>query len=94
VVCSRPAVEDVAEDIDFWEERNNRDLAKLAALVHKILSLAKEIGGSVVVKYDGLGDKLQLSRISRKKMLPGNIYSLWNDAKVSREPDFESCAKR
>ncbi|KAH7359370.1 hypothetical protein B0T11DRAFT_341481 [Plectosphaerella cucumerina] len=85
-----PAVEDVAEDIDFWEERNNRDLAKLAALVHRILSLAKKIGGSVVVKYDGFGDKLQLSKISRKKMLPEDIYSLWDDAKVSQNPDFES----
>ncbi|KFY98473.1 hypothetical protein V500_01658 [Pseudogymnoascus sp. VKM F-4518 (FW-2643)] len=53
-----PEVEDVAADIKTWEEGNQRDLRKLAALISKIIGVVKGCGGNAIVKYDILGDKL------------------------------------
>ncbi|KAH7016037.1 uncharacterized protein B0I36DRAFT_395699, partial [Microdochium trichocladiopsis] len=77
-----PEVEDVADAIRKWEQDNHGDLRKLAALINKILSVAKELGGSMVMKYDTMGDKLVVSKVAGKKMLPDDLYSKWDDASV------------
>jgi len=77
-----PEVEHVAGSIMRWEENNHRDLTRLAALINKILSVAKELGGAAVMKYDSKGDKLIVSKVSGKKMLPGDLYSMWDDTPV------------
>ena len=77
-----PKVEDVAGAIKSWEQDNHADLRKLAALINKILSVAKELGGSTIMKYDTMGDKLIVSKIARKKMLPDDLYSGWDNASV------------
>ncbi|KAH7021583.1 geranylgeranyl pyrophosphate synthetase [Microdochium trichocladiopsis] len=85
-----PEVEDVADAIRKWEQDNHGDLRKLAALINKILSVAKELGGSMVMRYDTMGDKLVVSKVAGKKMLPDDLYSKWDDASVetavSRQP--------
>lgn len=48
----RPVVEDVAAVIKNWEERKQNDLQKLAALIRKIINLAKECEGKAVLKYN------------------------------------------
>ena len=53
-----PEVEDVAVQVKRWEEDNQNDLRKLAALISKILEMVKGCGGNAVVKYDDKGDKL------------------------------------
>ncbi|OBT60107.1 hypothetical protein VE03_10331 [Pseudogymnoascus sp. 23342-1-I1] len=74
-----PEVEDVAADIKTWEEGNQRDLRKLAALISKIVDVVKGCGGNAIVKYDILGDKLVIWKVDRKKMLPNDLYSIWDD---------------
>jgi hypothetical protein len=74
-----PEVEDVAADIKSWEEGNQRDLRKLAALISKIIGVVKGCGGNAIVKYDTLGDKLVIWKVDRKKMLPNDLYSIWDD---------------
>ena len=74
-----PKGEDVAADIKTWEEDNQRDLRKLAALISKIISVVKECGGNAIVKYDILGDKLVIWKVDRKKMLPNDLYSIRDD---------------
>jgi len=79
----RPEVEDVAALIKAWEERNQMDLRKLAALIGKILDVVKGCGGSALVKYDVSGDKLVVSKADGEKMLPEDLYSKWDDGNKS-----------
>ena len=74
-----PKVEDVAAEIRKWEKRNQKDLRKLAALINKILNVVKGYGGNAIVKYDDKGDKLVVRKVDRKKMLPKDLYSKWDD---------------
>ena len=75
----RPVVEDVAAIIKSWEERNQNDLRKLAALIRKIITLVKECGNNAVLKYNVEGDKLVVCKVERKEMLPKDLYSKWDD---------------
>ncbi|PSS18279.1 hypothetical protein M430DRAFT_275708, partial [Amorphotheca resinae ATCC 22711] len=50
-----PEVEDVAAEITKWEEANQRDLRKLAALIKKILKVVKGCDGNAIVKYVSFG---------------------------------------
>ena len=77
-----PQVEDVATPVKEWEERNQTHLGKLAALIKKILDVVKGCGGSAMVKYDIGEDKLIISKVDGKKMLPRDLYSKWDDEKV------------
>ncbi|GJN78663.1 hypothetical protein PLIIFM63780_002172 [Purpureocillium lilacinum] len=79
-----PEVEDVTADIKRWEEDNHEHLRKLAALMNKILGVAKELGGSSIMRYDATEDKLVISKVVEKKMLPGDLYSKWDDASMER----------
>ncbi|RDW57681.1 hypothetical protein BP5796_12482 [Coleophoma crateriformis] len=76
----KPVVEDVAARIQTWEECKQNELRKLAALITKITSLVKECGGNAVLKYHVGRDKLVLSKIERKDMLPKDLYLKWDDA--------------
>lgn len=75
----RPDVEDIAAVIKEWEERNQTDLRKLAALINKIISVARGFGGKATVKYDVKEDKLVVWKVDRKNMLPEDLYSKWDD---------------
>jgi len=74
-----PEVENVAAEIKRWEEGNQRDLRKLAALINKVLNVVKGCGGSAIVKYDDKGDKLVVWKVYGKRMLPKDLYSKWDD---------------
>jgi hypothetical protein len=73
-----PVVEDVTQDIKNWEQVNQSDLRKLAALVTEILRIAREIGGRMMIKYDQMTDSLVLQKSEGKKMLPNDLYSHWD----------------
>ena len=75
-----PKVEDVAAEIKAWEKANQEDLRKLAALISKILSVVKDGGGSAILKYDSVGDKLVVFKGNGERMLPEDLYSRWADA--------------
>ncbi|KAH6682294.1 hypothetical protein F5X68DRAFT_269775 [Plectosphaerella plurivora] len=78
-----PKVEDVTAAIKAWEKENSKHLAKLAALVRKIIAVAKDLGGAVMLRYGGVGEKLVLTRVSgQKKMLPEGMDSYWDVKKV------------
>jgi len=72
-------VEDVSALIKRWEERNQTDLRKLAALIYKILNVVKGCGGNAIVKYDVKEDKLVVRKVNGKKMLPKDLYFKWDD---------------
>ena len=80
----RPEVEYVAAVIKRWEERNQTDLRKLAALITKILNVVKRCGGNAIVKYDVKGDKLVIWKVDGKKILPKDLYSKWDDRDNSK----------
>lgn len=98
----RPDVQDVAGAIKRWEEQNQRDLRKLAALISKIINVVKGLGGNASVKYDVKDDKLVVVRkFGGKNMLPKDLYSKWDDgddseAKTNTEHDArgESSVKK
>lgn len=73
-----PVVEDIAATIKGWEAQKQNDLKKLAGLVKKIIDLVKECGGNAVLKYTVERDKLVLSKVERKEMLPKDLYSKWD----------------
>lgn len=92
-----PEVEDVTTPIKRWEEHNQTDLRKLAALINKILEVVRGCGGQAVVKYDVKEDKLVVWKFDGEKMLPKDLYSKWDDGDKSatktnrgRETDVES----
>jgi hypothetical protein len=66
-------------------------LRKLAALIKKIIDLAKECGGSAVLKYASEGDKLVISKVDRKEMLPNDLYLRWeNEYKIIKETESQN----
>ena len=95
-----PEVEDVAAMIKRWEERNQGDLRKLAALIKKIVNVVRECGGSAVIRYDVVGDKLVVWKVDGKKMLPLDLYSKWDskgipesETNMKEDADNESAVK-
>mgnify|MGYP001577046906 CR=1 FL=1 len=40
-----------------------------------------------IVKYDRLGDKLVIWKVDRKKMLPNDLYSIWDDRAAPSDND-------
>jgi hypothetical protein len=82
-------IEDVTAEIKKWEEANREHLAKLAALINKLVSVVRDGGGKGVVKYVGKGNKLVVSRVQGKNMLPMDLYSKWGDGEASEKPAGE-----
>lgn len=74
----RPEVEDVTTAMKDWEKGNQDDIKKLIALVNRILRVTRNWGGSSIISYDPLEDKLVIKQVERKKMLPDDLYSRWN----------------
>lgn len=92
----RPKVEDVAAQVKRWEEHNQTDLRKLAAVIIKILNVVKGYGGNAIVRYDVQGDKLVIWKADRKKMLPEDLYSKWdnrNDSEAEINSEHDAGAK-
>ena len=81
----RPKVEDVAALIQGWEERNQTDLRKLAALIKNILKVVRACDRNAIINYDVKGDKLVIRKSEGKKMLPKDLYSQWDDRAKSEE---------
>jgi hypothetical protein len=88
-----PEVEDVAVQVKRWEEGNQNDLRKLAALIGKILQLVKGCGGHAAVRYDDKGDKLVIRKADGDAMLPKDLYSKWDDVGNSEDAGTESAVK-
>lgn len=82
----RPQVENVAAQIQEWEAANQLGLRKLAWLIKRITTIAKECGGKAKVKYDVQANKLVISQDYGRKMLPADLYCKWN----TRAPCTES----
>lgn len=78
-----PKVKDVAAQIRKWEEYNQMDLRKLAALVSKIVSVVKGFGGNATVIYNVKKDKLVVERSDGKRFLPKDLYSKWDESDKS-----------
>jgi hypothetical protein len=88
-----PEVEDVAVQIKRWEEGNQNDLRKLAALISKILNMIKGCGGNATVKYDDKRDRLVVWKVDGETMLPKDLYSKWDDVDDSEDAGAESAVK-
>lgn len=88
-----PEVEDVAVQVKRWEEGNQNNLRKLAALIGKILQLVKGCGGYAAVRYDDKGDKLVIRKVDGDAMLPKDLYSKWDDVGNSEDTGTESAVK-
>lgn len=82
-IFERPKVEDVAAQVKRWEEHNQANLRKLAAVINKILCAVKGHDGNAIVRYHAQGDKLVVRKADRKKMLPEDLYSKWDNKKES-----------
>ncbi|KAG8158643.1 hypothetical protein KVR01_011765 [Diaporthe batatas] len=80
-VFQEPAVEDVAEDIKGWERANQAHLRRLAALIAEILRVARGMeGGRMRIRYGRAADEFVIQQRSEgKKMLPGDLYSRWEE---------------
>jgi hypothetical protein len=70
-----PAVEEVTDDMKRWERDNEGSLKKLAAVITKILEVAKRSDGPIRVEYSVIGNRLVLSKDDSEKMLPDDLYS-------------------
>lgn len=89
-VFQPPVVEDVAALIKEWEERNQTNLRKLAVLIRKIVMAVKAVGGNAMVKYDVTKDKLIVSKVDKKSMLPKDLYSKWDDKEADTNTEHDS----
>ncbi|KAI0468753.1 geranylgeranyl pyrophosphate synthetase [Xylaria cf. heliscus] len=84
-----PQVEDVTSDVRRWQTDNQVQLKRLAALIRKILDIVKGLNNRATVRYDCNGDKLIISPLSGKKMLPEDLYLKWEP-----EPALPNTAQR
>jgi hypothetical protein len=62
-----------------WEQTHQDAITKLVALIKYILRVTRNWGGSSTIRYDPLKDKLVIKEIERKKMLPEDLYSRWEN---------------
>lgn len=86
-----PQVEDMTDKIQKWEDANQVDLRRLAALIAKLASIVKQGGGKATVKYDDRGDKLVVWQASGRRMLPEDLYAKWTGTDVTTDRDsFDS----
>ncbi|CAG8972944.1 hypothetical protein HYALB_00001364 [Hymenoscyphus albidus] len=87
---SEARVENVATHVKKWEEDNQKDLVKMAALFEKVVSLVRESGGIAMVRYDVIRNSLVVQMCGDEtKMLPEDLYSKWKDDKKSKDSGTE-----
>ncbi|OAA39230.1 geranylgeranyl pyrophosphate synthetase [Beauveria brongniartii RCEF 3172] len=79
--------ENVAAQIEEWENENEPALEKLGWLIKQITAIAKDCGGQAKVEYDPQGNRLVVSPDCGKRMLPADLYSKWNIESSYREPE-------
>jgi hypothetical protein len=86
-----PIVEDVSTSIRTWEAINQSDLMKLGALIKQIVLLTKSFGGKVTIKYEVGTTKLIVQKnADMAKMLPEDIYAMWNKDKTREKQDGDT----
>lgn len=91
----KPEVEDVTTEIKQWEGAHQKDLMKLAALMTRIIRVAKECSGNTTIKYDGVGNTVVIHKVSGKGSLPEDLYSKWDGASVDMvSPKFWTSEQR
>ncbi|KAJ2987686.1 hypothetical protein NUW58_g4367 [Xylaria curta] len=76
-IFQTPQVEDVTQDIQRWQTQNQANLRRLAALIHKILEIVKRCNNRATLRYVCDGDKLVISPLGGRKMLPDHLYLKW-----------------
>ncbi|KAI1473183.1 uncharacterized protein F4812DRAFT_42053 [Daldinia caldariorum] len=79
-----PTVEDITPQIKKWEQDKQVHLRKLALLMRRIVNVVKNCRESVTLRYDRRENKLILTEVPRKKMLPQDLYLKWDDASYTR----------
>ncbi|CAG8057865.1 unnamed protein product [Penicillium nalgiovense] len=78
-IFSAPKVEDVTAAIKDWENTHQDAITKLVALINCIIRVTRNWGGSSTIRYDPLLDKLLIKKIERRKVLPEDLYSRWEN---------------
>ena len=93
-----PEVEDMTTAIKLWQGGNQTYLRKLAVLIRWIIDVVKGSEGSFVIKYEGMGDKVVVSKVEGVgKMLPMDLYSKWDgedDAEVETRVKHDAEAEK
>lgn len=90
-------VENVSRSIRAWEEANQLDLAKLGALIARIRTVAKNLGGKATVTFDVARTMLAINPADDlTDMVPKDIYAKWETAmptagKSYGNPDLALC---
>ncbi|KAJ5780518.1 geranylgeranyl pyrophosphate synthetase [Penicillium paradoxum] len=76
---STPEVDDISTALQDWEQAHQEDIRKLVALITRILQVTREWGGTSTIQYDDSKDKLVAKKVTGRRMLPDDLYSLWTD---------------
>lgn len=72
-----PEVEDVRNEISYWERVHQDDLCQLAAVLRKIAEVVQGLGGAAVVTKLRWEDFMVVARTEKNRMLPRDLYSRW-----------------
>ncbi|KAJ5201316.1 hypothetical protein N7449_006119 [Penicillium cf. viridicatum] len=80
-----PEVEDATAAVKSWEDLHQVDLRKLAALIQRIIEIAKGCGGTATIGRQAQSKKLTIDKADRDKMLPMDLYSRWDEEKPELE---------
>lgn len=78
-IFSTPKVEDVTAAMKDWEKTQQDAITKLVALINCIIRVTRNWGGSSTIRYDPLKDKLLIKKTERRKVLPEDLYSRWEN---------------
>lgn len=78
-IFATPMVTTSARLIKAWEEHSQQDLKKLAALLDRILDVARKHGGITVIGYYPEEDELVITTDRPQYHLPKDLYSKWDD---------------
>ncbi|KAF4771017.1 hypothetical protein HAV15_012685 [Penicillium sp. str.  len=78
-IFSTPKVEDVTAAMKDWEKTQQDAITKLVALINCIIRVTRNWGGSSTIRYDPLKDKLLIKKSERRKVLPEDLYSRWEN---------------
>ncbi|KAF4765753.1 hypothetical protein HAV15_003268 [Penicillium sp. str.  len=78
-IFSTPKVEDVTAAMKDWEKTHQDAITKLVALINCIIRVTRNWGGSSTIGYDPLKDKLLIKKSERRKVLPEDLYSRWEN---------------
>lgn len=88
----RPEVEDVTHELNEWEEGQQKNLERLAALIKKIINVVKKSGGRAEIKYDRLSDKLIVKKADGGRILPDDLYSKFDGRDIGKAESIEDSA--